>query len=180
MKNRNFSKYLVILAILVVCVKTQDLKLAINNLRINLIQKDFNYHNVVSLDVSADELKDYNVVNFDQFYNVIENGNQEDLNADDIILVYGDFYHHDTNSFKYLTRNLVEGDVVILNNMVWVVEGSELGKFIDEPGSLKDGLIYDSNGQIIQHDNKIQIIQCYDDSPESNRYIITIAPFKTK
>ena len=127
----------------------------------------------------------YEIINIDDYYQTVQNGNQEDLDNDCIITIgdefsdiydnygkifYCSYYHHNTTDFLTLVFSIDEGDEFILDGKKWIMGPMSLGNVNDE-----ETLFYDENNQIYQdvYYNPY-IITCNFDVEGYNRYFFRI------
>lgn len=121
-------------------------------------------------------------VDFDRYYETVENGTQEDIDADKIIYKQGSYYHHNTKDFVDLINSVADGETVKINGKYYeVIErfpGNAKVKGYNDVLGVDVGVFYDSQGNRVNELRlgirpKTYIITCNNDE-NYNRFFVEL------
>ena len=128
-----------------------------------------------------------NVVNFDELYNVIHFGTQDDLDNDNIVKVGFNYFHHNDNEFMKIFNKLYEIDgeefgYILIDdrvfNVVEITKGNTVETDNPKTKGFAIGTIIDADGNDIFKNQKlspyIYLITCNNDDSDYNRYIVKL------
>ena len=85
----------------------------------------------------------------------------------------GDFYHHNTESFKNMVRGLKEDDVLIINKNSHFVDHLEKAYCEWDEEENGEGFVITETGKNVFYDNITELIICEED-PYWNRLVVVL------